>query len=134
MIVSDSTETRAEIASHLSLIEVQIIEVASGKDVRSYVERHEPDLVISDMQVGSMGGYAIVMDLRLEESGGRQGHTPVLLLLDRRADVFLARRCRAEGYLVKPISGIRLRKAVAALLEGRTFEDSAFRPIETSAR
>ncbi len=134
MIVSDSRETRSEIASLLSLIEVQIVEVSSGPQVRDQVAIHEPDLLISDMQVGSMGGYAIVLDLHLEESGDRQDHTPVLLLLDRRPDVFLARRSGAEGYIVKPITAIKLRKAVSALLEGKTFEDESLKPTQTSTR
>ena len=39
------------------------------------------------------------------------------MLLDRRPDVFLARRSGAEGWLVKPLDPIRLRRATAALLE-----------------
>ncbi len=134
MIVSDSSESRSEIASLLSLIEVQVIEVSTGPQVREQIARHEPDLLISDMQVGSMGGYAIVLDLRLEESGNRQDHTPVLLLLDRRADVFLAQRSGAEGYIVKPLTGMKLRKAVSALLEGKSFEDESLKPTQTSTR
>ncbi len=39
----------------------------------------------------------------------------VLMLLDRRADVFLARRSGAEGFLVKPLDPQRVRAAVRAL-------------------
>jgi hypothetical protein len=45
-----------------------------------------------------MGGMATCMNLRLEASGSRIEHVPVLMLLDRRPDVFLARRCGAEGW------------------------------------
>ena len=45
-----------------------------------------------DLQIGNMGGMAACMALHLEESGGRLPHLPVLMLLDRQADVFLARR------------------------------------------
>ena len=40
--------------------------------------------------------------------------SPVLMLLDRRADVFLARRSDADGWLVKPLDAFRLRRAVTA--------------------
>ena len=46
---------------------------------------------------------------------------PVLMLLDRRPDVFLARRSGAEGWLVKPLDPLRLRRAVTALLDGGTY-------------
>jgi DNA-binding response OmpR family regulator len=71
---------------------------------------------------------AACMDLRLEESAGRVDRVPVLLLLDRRPDVFLARRTEADGWLIKPIAPIRLRKAVRALLAGERFEDPTQRP------
>ena len=45
---------------------------------------------VLDLQIGSMGGMAVTMALRLDESSGRLPHVPVLMLLDRVADVHLA--------------------------------------------
>ena len=42
-----------------------------GQDVRDTVAEIEPDLVVLDLQIGNMGGVAVAIDLRLEESGGR---------------------------------------------------------------
>ena len=53
---------------------------------------------------------------------------PVLLVLDRRPDVFMARRSGADGWILKPLDPIRLRKAVAALLAGGTWHDTSFTP------
>ena len=48
---------------------------------------------------------------------------PVLMLLDRGADVFLARPADADGWLIKPLDAYRLRAAADALLaEGQWFE------------
>lgn len=110
---------------------LRIIEVDTGDKVREVATREEPDLVIADMQVGNMGGVAICMDLRLEESGGRIPRTEVLLVMDRRADVFLARRCGADGFLVKPLNPLRIRQAARALLDGERFEDDSNRPFTT---
>ena len=81
----------------------------SGQQVTPSVKADKPDLVILDLQIGTMGGMAVTMDLRLEESGGRLPHVPVLMLLDRTADVFLASRAGAEGWLIKPLDSLRLR-------------------------
>ena len=54
--------------------------------------------------------------LRLEESGGRLPHVPILILLDREADRFLARRSTADAMLVKPIDAGTLRRTVKNLL------------------
>jgi DNA-binding response OmpR family regulator len=51
------------------------------------------------------------------------------MLLDRRPDVVLARRSGAEGWLVKPIDPLRLRRAVSALLDDGTFADDSFTPV-----
>ena len=90
-----------------------------------------PHLVIVDSQIGNMGGMAVCMDLHLEESGGRLPHLPVLMLLDRQADVFLAQRSMAEGWLLKPIDAFRLRKAAQALLRlcGRAARILAICPL-----
>ena len=61
---------------------------------------------------------ATCMQLRLEEGAGRLPQLPVLMLLDRHADVFLARRSDADGWLVKPLDAFRLRRAADALLAG----------------
>ena len=58
------------------------------------------------------------MALRLDASSGRLPHVPVLMLLDRVADVHLARRSGADGWLVKPLDPLRLRRAVRAVLRG----------------
>ena len=53
----------------------EVVEVTRGQDVRAAVTEHEPDLVILDMQIGNMGGIAVAIDLRLEESAGRVPET-----------------------------------------------------------
>jgi DNA-binding response OmpR family regulator len=71
---------------------------------------------VVDMQIGNMGGMAVSRDLRLEESGGRLEHVPILLLLDREADRFLARQSAADAMLVKPVDAGTLRRTVKRLL------------------
>jgi DNA-binding NarL/FixJ family response regulator len=98
------------------------------------VQAWSPDLVILDFQIGNMGAVAVTLELRLEESADRLEHVPVLVLVDRRPDVFLARRSDAEGWLVKPLDPIRLRKAVTALLAGGTYYDDSYLPQPVLAR
>ena len=86
-------------------------------------------MAILDLQIGAMGGVAICSELRNLESYDAALHVPVLMLLDRRPDVFLARRCGAEGFCVKPLAPVRLRRAVRAILDDGTFEDDAWRPV-----
>ncbi len=56
----------------------------------------------------------------------------MLLLLDRRADVFLARRAGADGWVVKPLDSLRLARAMETLLNGGIYHDEAYRPLTVS--
>ena len=94
----------------------RVIEVSRGQDVRDTVGREQPDVVVLDMQIANMGGIATSIDLRLEGAAGRIPDVSILLLLDRQADRFLAKRADADAELVKPVDPATLRRAIDALL------------------
>ncbi len=129
LLVSDSEAIREDVKAAVGDSSTTFREMTRGAQVRAAVQEKTPDLAIIDLQVGKMGGMATCLDLRLEESAGRLPHVPVLMLLDRRADVFLARRSEAEGFVVKPLDPLRLGRAITALLGGGTYEDAAYRPV-----
>ena len=128
VVAADAPWVVDEVRSVLSGPADTVRVVTAGELVLPAVAADKPDLVILDLQIGSMGAIAVCMDLRLEEGAGRLDHVPVLVLLDRRADVFLARRVEADGWLLKPLDPIRLRKAIRALLAGDTYEDPTRQP------
>ncbi|NNE10778.1 MAG: response regulator transcription factor [Ilumatobacter sp.] len=104
-----------------------------GRVVADVVANRVPDLAILDLQVGSMGGMAITMALRLDESSGNAPHVPVLMLLDRRADLFLAQRSDADGWLVKPLDALRLRRALMAITQGGSYFEGVPEPSAAAA-
>jgi DNA-binding response OmpR family regulator len=133
LLASDLAQLRKELRTMLEGPDIEIVEAASGKEVLSMIADIDVDLAILDLQIGSMGAMAICLDLRHEESYGALDHVPVLMLLDRRPDVFLARRSGAEGFVVKPLDPQRVRAAVRELLRGGAFEDEAYRPATIRA-
>jgi DNA-binding response OmpR family regulator len=128
IVVSDSPNVREAVIASLPDPSITVRELTRGADVLPAVRKKKPDLVVLDQQIGRMGGMATALDLHLEAGAGRVPHVPVLMLLDRRADVFLARRSDAEGWVVKPIDPLRLGRAISQLLAGGTYEDTAYRP------
>ena len=97
--------------------------VSNGRHVSRAVAAQTPDIAILDMQVGSMGGMAITMDLRLDQSDGRLPKVPVLMMLDRVADIHMARRSGADGWTIKPLDSLRLRKAVNEIASGGCYAE-----------
>lgn len=125
LLATDADWVFDEVAGALADDETRVNRVRSGRDLLAVTEELQPELVIVDLQIGSMGGMASCLDLRAESDAGRLRAQKVLMLLDRSADVFLARRARADGWLIKPLNAFRLRRGRAALAGGGTFYESA---------
>jgi DNA-binding response OmpR family regulator len=123
LIATDADWVVDEIAAALGADGVTFTVCRDGRIVADQVAENATDLAIFDLQIGSMGGMAVTMSLRLDESSGRLPHIPVLMLLDRKADLHLARRSGAEGWLIKPLDALRLKRAAKAVLDGGTYAE-----------
>jgi DNA-binding response OmpR family regulator len=128
LVATDSDAVYDEVDAALGGPDCVVDRVRAGTAVRAKVIEDEPDLVMLDLQIGEMGGVAACLDLRLEESGDRLPPQKIVLLLDRDADLFLARRAGADGWLVKPVDAGRLRRAVAAVLAGEVWREKDVAP------
>ena len=133
LIASDLAALRHELRTMLEGPDLLVEEAASGPEVLDIVREGGIDLAVLDLQISNMGAMAICLEMRNEESYGAAEPVPVLMLLDRRPDVFLARRSGAEGFLVKPLQPVRVRAAVRSLLAGGEYEDDALRPTTVRA-
>lgn len=117
LLATDADWIHEEVDAALAGDDIDVYRVSEGVEVRPTVAEMAPALVILDLQIGNMGGFATCMDLRLDESVGRLEPVPVLLLLDREADIFLAHRADAEAYVVKPLNPLELRRVALDLLD-----------------
>lgn len=118
MVVTDAVWIENDVRASLTDSGTQI-EVVS--DPRTAVERAETldaDIAVIDLQVGSMGGMAVVRALRSAAESGRIRPLRTILMLDRSADEFLARRAGADASVIKPFTAQELRAAVALTPQG----------------
>ena len=123
LLATDADWIVDEVIAALGDDDVHFTVCREGRAVATEVKKQVPDLAILDLQIGSMGGMAVTMALRLDESAGVVEHVKVLMLLDRAADIHLARRSGAEGWLVKPLDALRLRRAADALAVGGRYDE-----------
>jgi DNA-binding NarL/FixJ family response regulator len=98
--------------------------VRAGADVIPAIREVDPDVVVLDLQIGNMGGIATCIAIRHEEGDERLEERPVLLLLDREVDVFLAQQAEADGWLVKPLDAFRLLRAIERTLAGEVVTEA----------
>lgn len=122
LLATDADAVYDEVEAALADDTTQVRRVRAGIDVPPAVAESTPDLVVLDLQIGNMGGIATCMHLRHEAEDGRLPDVPVLILLDRGADVMLARRSGADGWLVKPLDAFNLRRTALSVMAGRTGE------------
>ncbi len=121
LLATDADWIHEEVDAALAGDDISVVRVSQGAEVRPAVYAGDIDLVVLDLQIGNMGGMAACMDLRLDQSVDKLGHVPVLMLLDRPVDSFLAARSDADGWVVKPLDPFSLRRAASALLAGETW-------------
>ena len=128
LLATDAQWVLDEVHSALGTPETSFVVCSDGRDVPQAIKQRTPDLAVLDLQSGSMGAMAVTMDLRLDHSDGRAPHVPVLMLLDRLADVHMARRSGAQGWLIKPLDSLRLRRAADAITAGDVWHEGL--PVE----
>ncbi|MFM7045519.1 MAG: response regulator [Ilumatobacteraceae bacterium] len=118
LVATDADYVVNEVTAALGGPDVTFLVCREGRDIAGVVAERPVDLAVLDLQIGSMGGMAATMSLRLDESAGRLPHVKVIMLLDRAADVHLAKRSAAEAWVVKPIEALTLKRTARAVLDG----------------
>lgn len=129
LLATDADWIVDEVTAALSGPDTSFTVCREGRVVSKVARQSPPGLAILDLQIGSMGGMAVTMDLRLDESADLAGRVPVLMLLDREADVHLARRSGADGWLVKPLDARRLQRAANTVAAGGTWHNGDPSPL-----
>ena len=128
LLATDAQWVLDEVHAALGTSDTSFVVCRDGRDVSRAITQRTPDLAVLDLQCGSMGAMAVTMDLRLDHSDGRSPMVPVLMLLDRIADVHLAKRSGAQGWLIKPLDSLRLRRAADAIVAGKDWHEGV--PVE----
>jgi DNA-binding response OmpR family regulator len=131
LVVDDDSATRSVLASWLAGPGRDIDVAENGEVALARIARNKPDLVISDVVMPAVNGFALLQKMRTApETAG----IPVILLtsLADREDRVRGLRLGAEDYVAKPVDleelslradvALRLaeeRRAAAASLRGR---------------
>lgn len=110
LVVSDGSWVVNEVRSALAVGSWEIEVLDDPRAVEDRLEKSRVDAVIVDMQVGSKGGMAVIRSIRQATDDFSRPRT--VLLLDRSADRFLARRAGADASVLKPINASELRWAM----------------------
>lgn len=117
LLYSDHPETRQAVLTAVGPrvakdLPVEWVEVATHDAVLARVEEANLDLLILDGEAGKSGGIGLCRQLRDEVFRC----PPVLLLLGRRDDEWLAASAEPDAVLVRPLDPLTLAETVARLV------------------
>jgi DNA-binding response OmpR family regulator len=110
VVLTDDPWVENEVLAALSDPGTDVHVISDPRAIEESVAEHAADVAVIDFQVRSMGGMAVVRALRVEAD---VHPVRMVLLLDRSADGFLARRAGADAYVLKPFTAQQLRTAIA---------------------
>ncbi len=116
LIVEDDDDIRNNVARLLKLEGYETLAAADGRTGLEAARRSRPDVVITDVGMPGMDGFALVEAIRAEPN---LAATSVMLLtaLDDRASMRRGMTAGADDYLAKPFTRAELLEALAGLLK-----------------
>jgi DNA-binding response OmpR family regulator len=112
LLVADDAWVQNQVRSALSADNDRVVVSEDPKAVVDLASESPFDIAIIDLQVQSMGGMAVTRALRDAVAGGDVSPLRIILLLDRSADIFLAKRAGVDAHLVKPFTAQDLRRVI----------------------
>ena len=115
LIVSDDPHVRDE-ARYSFPADANVSLATDSRAAWGKLHQGAFSVVLVDMQTGSAGGYALARDM---SQSPRLKEVPVVMLLERPQDAWLARAAGAAIYRVKPLPPGELARA-ALVAEARS--------------
>jgi DNA-binding response OmpR family regulator len=116
LVVADGHWVLNDVRAALDDGRYHLTEHTDPRTVADAMRDSSPGLVVVDLQIGSKGGMAVTRTIRnLADTGGIEEAPPVIMLLDRAADAFLAGRSGADAWVRKPLEGFELRETADRL-------------------
>ena len=97
LIVDDEPDIRATVSAMLEIEGYEVDEAANGADALQAMERQEPDLILLDMRMPVLDGWAFAREMR------SRGHvTPIVVMTAARDAARWASEIAAAAFVSKP--------------------------------
>jgi len=113
LLVEDSSPVRNVLAQGLELEGLTVLAAEDGKAALELAKRYIPDVVLLDITLPDMDGWAVLEALRADP---RLANTRVLVVSGYDEPV-RAMRCGADGFYAKPIDVLTLSEEIHRLTQ-----------------
>ena len=115
VVIDDDAGTRMLVSQVLKKDGYTVMAAENGVQGLAMIREHQPDLVVSDVQMPEMNGFQVLEQVRADANIAT---TPIILLtsLAERAHMRIGMTTGADDYVTKPFTPLELREAVSAQL------------------
>ena len=97
LVVDDEPDIRATVSAMLEIEGYLVAEAANGADALHAIAEHPPDLILLDMRMPVLDGWAFASELR------RRGHEiPIVVMTAARDAARWASEVAAAAFISKP--------------------------------
>ncbi|MBL8527669.1 MAG: response regulator [Burkholderiales bacterium] len=129
LVVDDQPLNVKLLADTLRIKGYEIVTASSGEEALERIERDAPDLVLLDVMMPGMDGYAVCRAIRAEP---RTQILPVIMVtaLDPHEERVKGLEAGADDFLTKPVNQQELMARVKSLLRVKSLYDQ----VETQAQ
>ncbi len=130
LVVEDNAELRQYLREHLRA-RYHVLEAEDGQDGLAKAQAERPDLVVSDVMMPRMDGFALLRALKRDDD---LRTVPVILLTARAGaeDRLKGLEAQADDYLAKPFSMAVLEARIHNLIAMRRTMRRAFGPDQVT--
>lgn len=116
LIVDDDVGVRETLAALLGGEGYQLAFSGSGSDVLELAAQVLPDLILLDVMLPGVDGFALCRRIRAD---ARLGEVPIVMItaLDDRTTRLVGFRCGADDFISKPFDGVELAARVRTITQ-----------------
>ncbi|MES1160866.1 MAG: response regulator, partial [Bacteroidota bacterium] len=125
LLIEDHEDLRENTAEILSLSNYAVLKAENGKEGLEIARKEKPDLIICDIMMPVLDGYAVRNSLQQNPD---LSDIPFIFLsaLGDKTDIRKGMRAGADDYLTKPFEGVELLRAVETCLNKKDRYREAF--------
>lgn len=113
LVIEDESQTRENLATMLRLEGYRPLQAANGREGLAMARQERPDLILCDVSMPELDGYAVLAALRAEPETAA---VPFIFLTARgeRRDQRQGMNLGADDYITKPATASELLHAISA--------------------
>jgi PAS domain S-box-containing protein len=121
LVVEGDPETRSALTTLLRQTGLQVTEADSAASAIESFSRSQPDLLISDIGLPGMDGYALINRIRKDEAVSHHASVPAIALtaFAREADRRMAIEAGYQEHVGKPVEPTQLLTAIKCVMHSR---------------